>query len=59
MPSPAAQMGDSRDIETITGASSGINYLSNSVNPPQTSAVENRDIVTRNDRETPGDDTHD
>lgn len=56
MPSPAAQMGDSRDIETLTSKSSGIEYLKAALEPAQTSAVENRDIVTRNDRETAGDD---
>jgi hypothetical protein len=49
-------MGDSRDIETLTSKSSGIEYAKAALEPAQTSPVENRDVVTRNDRETSGDD---
>ena len=55
----AAQMGDSKDFDTITSKSSGITAPLAKLDPPQGPGVEKWDVVTRNDRETPGDDSHD
>jgi len=51
MPTKAKQIGDDRDLPTVTTKSSGISYLTNQVNPRQDGAVENRDDSTLNDNE--------